>query len=95
MKTISALLLFLAIVSFRPKTETTAIPTRQQGLDVYVMSEPTRKYEVIKTGSTDLYLNCKTALNPAINAAAKVEGASGVIIHYPVSWKYSVIKYVD
>lgn len=95
MKTISALLLFLAVVSFRPQTQSTAIPERQQGIDIYVMSEPTRPYEIIKTGTSVAWLGCGEKVNTPVNQAAKTEGAQAIIIYFPASSKYSIIKYKD
>lgn len=95
MKTISVFLFLGILLSFRSQTVSTATPQKVQGIDVYVMSEPVRAYEVIKTGSQDIVLTCKGSINAPIGVAAKTEGAEGVIIHFPQSSKYSVIKYTE
>lgn len=81
--------------AFKSQPDTTAVPAKQQGIDVYVMSEPSRPYEIIKTGVNSVLLTCKSSLNFPINQAAKYEGAQGVIIYFPQSDKYSIIKYKE
>jgi len=96
MKTISISLILLACVSFRPITESTAIPRKIQGIDVYVMSEPSRPYEIIENKTQAFKaLTCDSYVNVPIKAAAKIEGAQGVILYWPDGQKYSVIKYKD
>ncbi len=96
MKTISALLLLTGALSFSSPQQSTAIPQKIQGLDVYIMSEPTRPYEVLETNTKVFKMaSCKDLINGPINKAAKVEGAQGVIIYFPQSSKYTIIKYVE
>jgi len=96
MKTISTFLLALLLLAgFKSQTDTTAKPEKIQGIDVYVMSEPSRPYEIIKTGGSTALLSCKEVINTPVSKAAKEPGATGVIIYFPQSGKYSIIKYKD
>jgi hypothetical protein len=92
----SALLILAALLAFKSIDNTgNATVQRMQGLDVYVMSEPTRPYEVIKSVTAVQWLSCKEAVNTPVNKAAKEPGAQGVIIYWPVTSKYTIIKYKE
>lgn len=96
MKTISILIIFaIILMALKSQPETSAKPKNVQGIDVYVMSEPSRPYEVIKSGGGPSLLSCKEVINTPVNKAAKEPEAQGVIIYFPQSGKYSIIKYKD
>jgi len=70
MKTISTFILALLLLAgFKSQTDTTAKPEKIQGIDVYVMSEPSRPYEIIKTGGSTALLSCKEVINTPVSKA--------------------------
>ena len=93
MKTISAILLLFALLSFRPFSEGNARTQKIQGVEVFIYSEPVRDYEVIESGKVIATLtgSCSEQVNQSVKKAAKAK-ADAVII-YLESSKWDAIKY--
>lgn len=88
------LLAVLFSASFTMQTNSgNATVQKIQGLDVYVYSEPSQKYEVIESGKVLMTLTggCGEVVTQAVKKSAKVD-ADAVIVHLESS-KWDAIKY--
>lgn len=98
--TIAILAVAFILVSFNQQQPTrcgNAIADKINGIDVYVNSEPTREYEVVKTGLNGFTTNAEQIVSRSAKKAFDGDGKGGlkgdaVIVHLSNS-RYEIIKY--
>jgi hypothetical protein len=97
--TITSILIVLFLVSFKQTQQTVpcgnATVEKKFGVDVYAFSIPTRKYEVIKSGSDfkPFATSCESLVNNAAKQGMNLK-ADAIIVHLE-GYSFEAIKYKD
>lgn len=85
--------LLIILMSSKPSVVANAVVEQRMGLDVYVMSKPTKDYEVIESGKSSAWFSCNEIITHSVKQAKKSE-ADAVIIHFS-NKRFDAIKYKD
>jgi hypothetical protein len=87
------ILIAVILSASTPKLSGNANVRKVQGIEVYIMSEPTRTYQVVDSGKIIATLTgqCHEGVNQAVKKAAKAN-AHAVIYHLESS-KWEAIKF--
>jgi len=89
--TITSIIIVVSAMAFTSFDEGNARVEKRNGIDIYVLSNPTQDYEIIESGKATVLVSCNEIINKSVKNAKKAN-ADGVIIYWEQS-RYDAIKY--